>query len=191
MNNLVRHFATADTASRETGQAEKAVPGSRLDSFIRRLGAQRDCLGHAARLIAAVPGPVLELGLGNGRTYDHLRTLMADRDIFVFDRQIAAHPDCIPDDAHIVLGDFPDTLPGALVRIGAPAALAHADFGSGDEVADAATAKFLSKVLPGLMARGGVIVSDQPLDPEGWAAQPLPEGVPADRYFIFRKDYGA
>ncbi len=185
MNNLVRHFATADTASRETGQAAGLVPGSRLDSFIRRLAAQRDCLGHAARLIAAVPGPVLELGLGNGRTYDHLRTLLPGRDIFVFDRQIAAHPDCIPDARHMVLGDFPDTLPGALGLIGAPAALVHADFGSGHEAANAAMAAFLSGVLPGLMAAGGVIVSDQPLRPDGWAAQPLPDGVPEGRYFIY------
>ena len=71
-------------------------------------------------------------------------------------------------------------------RIGAKAALAHADFGSGDEAADAATAGFLSEVLPGLMAPKGVIVSDQPLNPKGWAAQPLPDGVPEDRYFIFQ-----
>ncbi len=159
---------------------------SRLDSFIRRLAAQRDTLGHAAALIAAVPGPVIELGLGNGRTYDHLRALLPERDIFVFDRRIAAHPDCVPDDFHMVLGNFPDTLPGALGRIGAPAALAHADFGSGDEAVDAATTAFLSKVLPGLMAAKGVIVSDQRLRPDGWTTQPLPEGVSEERYFIFR-----
>ena len=54
---------------------------SRLDAFIRRLQAQRTCLGLAADLVAGVPGPVLELGLGNGRTYDHLRELMPDREI--------------------------------------------------------------------------------------------------------------
>jgi hypothetical protein len=159
---------------------------SRLDSFIRRIAAQRACLGHAAKMVAAIPGPVLELGLGNGRTYDHLRTLLPKHDIFVFDRRIAAHPDCIPDDLHMVLGDFPDTLPGALGLIGAPAALAHADFGSGDEATDAAMAAFLSRALPELMAAKGVIVSDQRLRPEGWVIQPLPEGVTDGRYFIFR-----
>ena len=48
---------------------------SRLDSFIRRLEAQRACLDRAAALIAGIDGAVLELGLGNGRTYDHLREL--------------------------------------------------------------------------------------------------------------------
>ncbi len=163
---------------------------SRLDSFIRRLSAQRDCLGHAAELIQSVPGPVLELGLGNGRTFDHLRTVLSERDIFVFDRQVAAHPDCIPDDEHMILGDFADTIPDALQRTGAPAALAHGDFGSGDEAVNAATAAFLSKILPELMAPGAVILTDQELQMEGWDILPLPEGVPIDRYFIFRQRAG-
>ena len=54
---------------------------SRLDSFIRRLEAQRACLNRAAELIRDIDGFVLELGLGNGRTYDHLRELFPDRDI--------------------------------------------------------------------------------------------------------------
>ena len=49
---------------------------SRLDSFIRRLEAQRACLDLAARLIEGLEGEILELGLGNGRTYDHLRQLL-------------------------------------------------------------------------------------------------------------------
>ena len=85
---------------------------SRLDSFIRRLQAQRACLEMAAGLIDGVAGPVLEFGLGNGRTYDHLREVLPAREIYVFDRQIAAHPDCIPDDEHMFLGELHDTLPG-------------------------------------------------------------------------------
>ena len=71
---------------------------SRLDSVIRRLQAQRSCIDHAIGLIADNPGPVFEVGLGNGRTYDHLRDLFPGRDIYVFERQVAAHPDCIPPD---------------------------------------------------------------------------------------------
>ncbi|MCP5373262.1 MAG: hypothetical protein H6907_16160 [Hyphomicrobiales bacterium] len=159
---------------------------SRLDSFIRRVTAQRDCLNHVAGLVAAVPGPVLELGLGNGRTFDHLREIMPGREIFVFDRQVAAHPDCIPDDRHMVLGDIAETLPGGLARIGAPAALAHTDIGTGDEAANARIAAFLAAALPPLMAPGSVIVSDQKMAPAGWTALPLPDGVPAGRYFIYR-----
>ena len=48
---------------------------SRLDSFIRRLEAQRACLNATPAWIEGLAGPILELGLGNGRTYDHLRRL--------------------------------------------------------------------------------------------------------------------
>jgi hypothetical protein len=52
---------------------------TRLDSAIRRLMAQRALLDWAAQDIASRPGLVLELGLGNGRTYDHLRERLPGR----------------------------------------------------------------------------------------------------------------
>jgi hypothetical protein len=159
---------------------------SRLDSFIRRMAAQRDCLAHAARLVADVPGPVLELGLGNGRTYDHLRELLPGREIFVFDRRIAAHPDCIPDDAHMVLGEIAGTLPGALARIGAPAALAHSDLGTGAAAANARLAAVAAPLIDALMAQGGIVVANHALAVARWRAQRLPDGVPPGRYFIYR-----
>ena len=159
---------------------------SRLDSFIRRLEAQRDCLALAARLIAHLPGPVLELGLGNGRTYDHLRTLFPDREIFVFDRRIAAHPDCVPDADHMILGEVRETLPAARARIGAPAALAHCDVGTGVQADNDSLAAFLAKTIGALMAPGGIVVSDQRLHAAGWTALPLPPGVEPGRYFINR-----
>ena len=163
---------------------------SRLDSAIRRLSAQRACLDLAARLIADLPGPVLELGLGNGRSYDHLRARLPDREIFVFDRQVAAHPDCIPDPEHLILGDFRATLPAAAARLAGRAALraslAHADFGSGDPTATAALAAFLGPAIRRLMAPGGIVVSDQPLAAPGLTELPPPEEVPAGRYFLYR-----
>lgn len=160
---------------------------SRLDSFIRRMAAQRDCLALAAELIRDVPGPVLELGLGNGRTYDHLRELLPDREIFVFDRRIAAHPDCIPDAEHMILGDVPDSLDGALAHIGGvPAALAHSDVGIGDAAANRKLAQALGPAIGLLMAPGGIVVSDQTLHAPEWRQLPLPPGVAEERYFICR-----
>ena len=54
---------------------------SRLDAVIGRLKSQRSCLNAAVALIGEAPGHVLELGLGNGRTYDHLRLLFPNRNI--------------------------------------------------------------------------------------------------------------
>ena len=159
---------------------------SRLDSFIRRVTAQRDCLNMAAEMVRDVPGPVLELGLGNGRTFDHLRALMPDREIFVFDRRIAAHPDCIPDDDHMILGDITETLPEAMSRIRAPAALAHCDLGTGVREDNLRLAAFIAPALDTLMARGGIVVSDQEYNVAGWRPVDLPEGVAPGRYYVNR-----
>ena len=56
---------------------------SRLDSFIARMQAQRDCLNFLKPAVDRLAGPILEVGLGNGRTYDHLRELFPGRDIHV------------------------------------------------------------------------------------------------------------
>jgi len=159
---------------------------SRLDSVIRRLEAQRACLTAAASLIADVPGPILELGLGNGRTYDHLRELLPEREIFVFDRRVAAHPDCIPDDTHMILGDVRQTLATAGPRIGAPAALVHCDVGSGRTGDNAALALSLAPMLDRLLAPGAVIVCDQAVSMARWRPLPLPDGIAAGRYFMAR-----
>ena len=159
---------------------------SRLDSFIRRMQGQRDCLNHAAGLIAEVPGPVLELGLGNGRTYDHLKEILPDREIFVFDRRIAAHPASVPDEAHMILGDIRETLADAGARIGAKAALVHVDVGTGDAAANAALAAALGPLIDRLAARGAVVASDQAIPMPNWQALPLPDGVKAGRYHLYR-----
>lgn len=159
---------------------------SRLDSVIRRLRAQRACLRRAAEMIHDLPGPVLELGLGNGRTYDHLRETFPDREIFVFEREVAADSDCLPDAAHLLLGDIHETLPAAVVRFGPSVALVHSDLGTGDSELNGRLAAFLATRLPGLLRPGGVVISDQDVNLEGAVALPLPEGVKPGRYFMSR-----
>jgi hypothetical protein len=159
---------------------------SRLDSFIRRLQAQRACLDHAVDLIRDLPGPALELGLGNGRTYDHLRERLPQRDIYVCDRQVAAHPDCIPPDRFLILGDVRDTLPQARARIGAPVALVHADLGSGDTEANRRQALALAPIIAALLQPGGIVVSDQELTTPRLQPLDLPSGVKPGRYFLYR-----
>jgi len=137
---------------------------SRLDSFIRRLEAQRACLDLAAQLVRELDGDVLELGLGNGRTYDHLRQLFPERDIFVCERQVAAHPDCIPPEEFLLLGDMRETLPAVRQRLGKRIALAHFDPGTGDVEANRALARELAPMVAPLMRPGAVLVSEMALD---------------------------
>ena len=160
---------------------------SRLDSFIRRLEAQRACLDQAAELIRGLDGVVLELGLGNGRTYDHLRSLLPDREIYVCERRVAAHPDCIPPPARLILGDMRETLSAACGWLGGQAALIHLDAGSGDGADDLALAAALApRILP-LLRVGAVLVSEPQIDSPDLAILPLPHGIAAGRYHLYRR----
>ena len=159
---------------------------SRLIRNIERLRAQRACLDFAAEVIRDLPGPVLELGLGNGRTYDHLRELLPGREIFVFDREVAAHPDCVPEESHLFLGDFTETVPKAVDRFGRTVALIHADVGSANLDADARKAAFLARRFPALVRSGGVIAADRDVGFAGAEAIEVPDATLAGRYFLYR-----
>ena len=160
---------------------------SRLDSFIRRLEAQRAVLNHAAALIAEIDGPILELGLGNGRTYDHLRELFADRDIFVCERHVAAHPDCIPPDHLLLLGDMFETLPAARDKLAGGVALAHFDAGTGDAAGNLRLAAGLRPLILPLLRAGAVLATQQAMDGPGLETLPLPEGVQEGRYYLYQR----
>ncbi|TCT09358.1 S-adenosylmethionine-dependent methyltransferase [Tepidamorphus gemmatus] len=158
---------------------------SRLDSMINRLVAQRDILNHVAGLIAAVPGPVLELGLGNGRTYSHLREILPDREIFVFERRITAAPSSIPDADHVILGEIRDTLPFCRPRVGGAAALIHADLSNGDPTDDLARRAWLSPMVAELTAPGGIVACGHELDLPSFTPLALPAGIRPGRYFLY------
>lgn len=158
---------------------------SRLDSFIRRLTAQRACLDHAVGRLNGRNGPVLELGLGNGRTYDHLREALGSDRIYVMDRRVAAHPGCIPPSSHMIIGEFQDTLPQVVDRFQQTIVLAHLDIGSGDKQESIKLAASISGAIVKLMAPGGVVLSDQPLVGDAFDILPLPDGVQEGRYFMY------
>jgi hypothetical protein len=141
---------------------------SRLERMIARLVAQRAWLDRAAALIEGTPGIVLEIGLGKGRTWDHLRTILPGRDIYAFDRALHAPAACTPSVDHLFLGDFRDTLPLTRERFGPTAALAHADFGSEEAAHDAEQARWLGPLLDGLMREGGIVIADRPFEVPGW-----------------------
>ncbi len=160
---------------------------SRLDSFIRRLEAQRACLDRAAVLIRDLDGFVLELGLGNGRTYDHLRALFPDRAIYVCERRVAAHPDCMPPHEMLILGDMRETLTAARGRLGGRIAFAHLDVGTGDAAANHALAAQLTPGIVPLLCTGAVLASDPPIACPDLEMLPLPDGVAPGRYHLYRR----
>ncbi len=157
---------------------------SRLDSFIRRLSAQRDILNAVADEVGRLDGPVLELGLGNGRTFDHLRELFPDRRIVAFDRAANAYGPSMPSADNLILGEIKDT---ARNFVGANASLAHADIGTGYEDKDAVTLTWLPQIMAGVLASGGLAVSGLPLDHPDLQPLPLPSTIKEGRYFIYRR----
>ena len=160
---------------------------SRLDSFIRRLKAQRACLDLAAILIRELDGEVLELGLGNGRTYDHLRELLPARKIYVCDRRLDAHPDCVPPTEFLLLGDMRDTLRMARERLTGKVALAHLDAATGDVAASLKLAAEITPLIFPLLRAGGVLVSEPELTTPGLWSLPLPSSVAPGRYHLYRR----
>ena len=156
---------------------------SRLESMRRRLTAQIDGLNWAADQIAALPGDVLELGLGNGRTYDHLRERLPDRRIWVIDRQMKAHPSSVPPEADFLQGDA-DRMLARMGESGTRLALVHYELGIGVADHDGALSRALSPLISTLLVPGGLVVSQDPLD--GLTPARGPETVTDGRYLFYR-----
>ena len=156
---------------------------SRLDSMLRRIAAQIDGLNWAAAQIDGQLGDVLELGLGNGRSYHHLREKLPGRRIWVIDREMNAHPSSVPPDEYFLKGEADDML-AHLAAQGHGMALAHYEFGHGVDAVDAAEAARLSPAIHGVMRPGALVVSQQPL--LGFDPVRGPDTVDPDRYRFYR-----
>ena len=159
---------------------------SRLDKLFYRLEAQHICLHWAFEQIADLPGVVFEMGLGHGRTYDHLRRHLPERDIYVFDRAVDCIPDCTPPNDRLLLGDISETLTAAGHRFAGQVILAHADMGSYSEAHNTAMAVKLSDRLPAALAPNAIVLSDLPLNLAGAMKLPLPAPAREGRYFLYR-----
>ncbi|OWV84115.1 hypothetical protein ATY78_05230 [Rhizobium sp. R635] len=157
---------------------------SRLDSFIRRLTAQRDILNSIIELVEEIEGPVLEFGLGNGRTFDHLREKFPGRRIVAFDWEVRSYSASTPEAQDMVTGNIRES---GQAFLGIGAALAHADIGTGHDEIDAVTLTWLPQLMAGVLAPNGIAVSGLPLEHAELMALSLPEGIKEGRYFLYRR----
>ncbi|WGF86664.1 class I SAM-dependent methyltransferase [Marinivivus vitaminiproducens] len=158
---------------------------TRLETFIARMTAQRICIDDARERLAGRPGVVFELGLGNGRTYDHLRSRFPDRDIYVFERKVASHPASRPDPGFLFEGELSDTLPAAALHLAGTAVMVHADLGNHSATANRALFAWLGPVLAPLLADKALVLTDQRLDCAGYEPLEVPSGVEPGRYFYY------
>ncbi|WP_420013462.1 class I SAM-dependent methyltransferase [Tateyamaria sp.] len=156
---------------------------SRLESMRRRLTAQIDGINWAAGQIDGVAGDVLEMGLGNGRSYDHLRQEIKGRRIWVIDRILKCHPTCVPPEADFLQGEA-DAMLRNLAQNGARIALAHYDFGCGIKDLDVEEGAKLSPLIAAVMVPNGLVLSQQPLI--GFEQISGPDTIDPERYLFYR-----
>jgi hypothetical protein len=158
---------------------------SRLDTFISRMSAQRDILNHVAQVIGLPPeGAVLEVGLGNGRTYSHLRQLFPNRRIVAFDRALNAHRTILPEGDDFVQGEINET---GKQFAGKDAALVHADIGTGYPDSEAVIISWLPQIVADMLQSGGIAVSGLPLAHPQLEALPRLPTVEEGRYHMYKK----
>lgn len=154
---------------------EQGAAGSdALSRMIARLRTQQACIDVAVQRIANLPGFVLEVGLGKGRTFDRLRHCLPGRSIFAFDRFVHCPEALRPADDQLFLGDFLETLPRAYERLGRGAALVHADVGSEDLERDRRLTRELAPLLTSFLLPGGILMADRAMGAPGL----LPLAVP-------------
>jgi hypothetical protein len=163
---------------------------SRLERLYYRLEAQHACFDWVFGKLAALDGPVFELGLGKGRTYDHLRRNLPDRDIYVFERFVDPIHDCMPPEQFLVRGELADTLPPFVERFAGQVALAHSDIGDFTQEHNRQMRALVTQVLPPAVMPGGFILSDLELDLPDFETVPRPAGARDGWYCIYRKPAG-
>ncbi|KAB7616009.1 hypothetical protein F9L33_04395 [Amylibacter sp. SFDW26] len=156
---------------------------SRLESMMRRLAAQKIGLEWCVEQTKDIIGDLAEIGLGNGRSYDHLREIAPDRKIWVLDRVLQCHPSCIPPAGTFLQGEASEVI-AQMKRDNIGIALAHYDFGVGIKDKDEAEAAALSPLIRDIMVKDGLLISGQPL--VGFTQIEGPAEIPAGRYYFYK-----
>ena len=106
-------------------------------------------------------GLILWLGMDNGRTDDHLRHRFPRRSIFVFDREVAAQPDCEPSPEMLWLGDVRQSLPVLPELHYGSAVFVNSDLRSADKAASVHLANELAPTPREVVAPRARLASGQ------------------------------
>ena len=99
----------------------------------------------------------------------------------------AHHPICVPDAAHLLLGDIAETLPRAVLRFRGRVAFVHSDLGTATRPSTAPPRRTVAPLVAEALAPNGLVASDQALVIAGWQRLPPPPGIAESRYFLYRK----
>ena len=183
-----RRASPSSAAAREQNRPQAVTASmSRLDFMISRLTAQRALLDGGGAAHRRRAGLRLR---ARPRQRPHLRPsapALPGREIFAFDRAISAHPKCIPDGDHMILGEIRETLQFCGPRIPGKPAFIHVDLGSGDPTQDLITRAWLSPLVAEWAAPG----HDRPRRPAArrrLPELPRPPGCPKSGHVLLRAE---
>ena len=160
---------------------------SRLEDFANRFLTQLAALDRAVELIGPAEGIVVELGLGKGRSFDHLRERLPGRRIYVFDRELSCEPELAPPSEFRVFGEITTTLPVFCRQYSGQAVLVHSDIGTGDRARDMPLVELVAEHLDHLLKRGAVVASDRPMENAPWISLPELREMERFPYYMYRK----
>ena len=160
---------------------------SRLEDLTARFLTQQAALNHGIEMIDGLDGIVVELGLGKGRSFDHLRERLPRRDIYVFDHELSCEPEFAPPPEFWVFGEITETLPAFCQLFAGRAALIHSDIGTRHRPDDIPLVRFVAENLGKLLRQDGVVASDRPMEGTGWAALPSLREMTNFPYYMYRK----
>ena len=156
---------------------------SRLESMMRRLAAQKTGLEWCVEQTEKIKGDFVEIGLGNGRSYDHIREIAPNKKIWVLDRILQCHPSCVPPEDSFLQGEANEVMI-QMKKDNIRIALTHYDFGVGIKDKDEAEAAALSPLIKDIMVEDGLLMSCQPL--VGFKQIEGPAEIPAGRYYFYK-----
>lgn len=163
---------------------------SRLDAFIRRMQAQRACIELAADLVSGLEGFILELGLGQGRTFDHIRETFPDRKIYLVDDCMNPADGIEIEHSFAFKGDVVDVLPKLFDQLGAAFSVIHSDIGGSlwnNYTVDSPLISCLESWIPRLTIPNGVVVSNLPVSSVALVDLDLPSGIKKDKIYLYQR----
>ena len=160
---------------------------SRLEEFTNRFISQAAAINRAAEIIADIDGIIVELGLGKGRTFDHLRERFPSREIYVFDRELSCEREYAPPPEYWVFGEIRETLPEFCTKFAGRVAFVHSDVGTRDRQKDMPLTNFVVAQLENLLSKdGAVLASDRPMPSQSWSEYEILPEFDAWRYHLYR-----
>lgn len=160
---------------------------SRLEEMVARYTSQRDILNFSLDMIPVGEGLIgIELGLGSGRTYDHLREKLPEMQIFTFDRKCEIHPRIQHPGKYFIEGEITSTFPAFAKKHKDAASFVHIDLGTSQKEQDQKLYQELEPSIREILIQDGLLISDRPFS-SSWEAVNLSSLKLEWPYYLYRK----